>query len=475
MLYKKISEYIYEIPLTTKKGMLVPARFFASERIFEKVKDDRSLEQLLHMTFIPGIYKYALAMPDMHEGYGFPIGGVAATEKPDGLISPGGIGYDINCGVRLLKTHFGIGEIKEHMPALATELYRLIPSGVGRGGMLRLSKSDVDKVLISGAAQMAQWGYGSGDDLRMIESYGCLIGADPSTVSDKAKKRGAAHIGTLGAGNHFVEVQKVETVFVPEIAEKFGLFKDQVVVMMHTGSRGLGHQNCADYLRLMGRAMGKYKISLPDSKLAGVPFSSPEGQDYFSSMKASANFAFANRQMITYLVRQAFNTVLSPLLGEIKLLVLYDVAHNIAKEETYNGKELIVHRKGATRAFGPDNKELDEKYRDIGQPVLIPGSMGTASYVLVGTKESADLSFGTTCHGAGREMSRSQAKKTVQGERLRRELQDRGIEIRAQSERGLAEEAPCAYKDVDEVVEVVDKAGIAKKVARLTPLAVIKG
>lgn len=468
---KKIDDYVYEIPQSYRPDMRVPARVFITDELLSEIKDDKSLDQLVNVATIPGIYKYALAMPDIHQGYGFPVGGVAATELPNGLISPGGIGYDINCGVRLLRSNLTHKQIKPLLHELAHELQRDVPSGVGEGGEIRLSRSELDEVLEEGAAWVIEKrGLGKKEDLKHLESNGRLEEAQAKLVSDKAKKRGKDQLGTLGAGNHFLEVERVEQILHAEAAKQMGLLQDQVVVMIHCGSRGLGHQNATDYIALMTRVMGKYGVNLPDRELAGVPFDTIEGRNYFASMCASANFAWANRQAITARVRRSFAKVLPPKL-DADLEIVYDVAHNIAKIENYTlqsassqrkSVSLLVHRKGATRAF-PD------------QPVLIPGSMGTASYVLVGAQKSLELSFGTTCHGAGRRMSRTRAKKEVRGDALKRELEGRGIAVAAGSLSGLAEEAPQAYKNIDEVVQVVNSLGIARAVARLVPIAVVKG
>jgi tRNA-splicing ligase RtcB len=470
-----ISEYIWEIPKSYREDMRVPARVYASELLLEEIFRDRSLEQIINVATLSGIQGAALAMPDAHEGYGFPIGGVATMEYPDGIISPGGIGYDINCGVRLLRSRLQKKDTEPYLENLAQELYREIPSGVGRGGKLKLNTRELDSVLKNGINWAIEQKYAAKEDARHIESNGVLENADPSLVSNHAKKRGKDQLGTMGAGNHFVEVQVVNEIFHKEAAQAFGISENQIVVMIHTGSRGLGHQVATDYIRMMMRAMAKYKIKLPDRELAGVPFSSPEGQNYFAAMAAAANFAWCNRQLITYGTRNAWKKIF----GSENLSVVYDVAHNMAKIEVHKisggDKKVIVHRKGATRAFGPEHPELAEEYRKIGQPVLIPGSMGTASYVLVGTKEAMETSFGTTCHGAGRRMSRHEAKKRVWGENLKKELESKGIHIATSSLPSLAEEAPDAYKNVDEVVNTVNNTQIAKKVAKLLPLAVVKG
>lgn len=475
---QRISQYLWEIPRDPAKGMLVPARIFASEDMLPDLMKDRSLDQLVNVTTLPGILMAAIVMPDVHEGYGFPIGGVAATEYPHGAISPGGIGYDINCGVRLLTTPFRWEEVQEKIGMLGQALFETIPSGTGKGGAIKLSTKAIDEVLRLGAAWAVKNGYGNLEDLEKIESNGKLEIADPRSVSLQAKKRGHDQLGTIGAGNHFVEVDRVMDIFDEKMAEGFQLFKDQIVVLIHTGSRGLGHQIATDYIKIMIEAMEREGFKSPDRELSYMPFDSREGQEYYKAMAAAANFAWCNREVITWEVREAWKKVFGVEKGN-QIRLLYDVAHNIAKIETYNfqGKEkkVIVHRKGATRAFGPYAADLPTEYRPFGQPVLIPGSMGTASYVLVGTSKSQELSFGSSCHGAGRRMSRRGAKRVVNAPELKKELLEQGIIIEAGSYRGIAEEAPIAYKDVDRVVEVVHQADIAKKVAKLKPLTVIKG
>ncbi|MBS1988359.1 RtcB family protein [Candidatus Dependentiae bacterium] len=473
----KITPTQWEIPQSYRADMLVPARIFATQEMLDVVFNDRSLEQLVNVATLQGIQGHAFAMPDAHEGYGFPIGGVAATQWPDGVISPGGIGYDINCGVRLLKTTQSYDDIKGRLKDLSETLFRMIPSGVGKGGSITLTSQEIDQVLTYGAQWALKNGYATQDDLRHIESNGRLENADPSKVSEQAKQRGLDQIGTLGSGNHFVEVDIVDEIYDTAAAGALGLWKNQATILIHTGSRGLGHQVATDYIKIMMNAMPSYNITLPDRELACVPFSSPEGTDYFNAMAAAANFAWANRQVITWEVRQAWNKIFAGTGDQISLV--YDVAHNIAKIEQHlvgkKKKKLIVHRKGATRSFGPEHEELAQEYRAIGQPVLIPGSMGTASYVLVGTEQAMTTSFGSCCHGAGRTMSRHAAKRSIHGKTLYEELMSKGIHIQAGSMVGLAEEAPLAYKDVDNVVNVVHDAGIARKVARLRPCAVIKG
>ena len=473
----KITDFQWEVPKSYRKDMRVPAHVFALEEMLDSVMDDRSLQQLVNVTTLPGIVKAAMVMPDVHEGYGFPIGGVAATLHPEGVISPGGIGYDINCGVRLLKSELYFSDVQDKLNTLAKELYAQIPSGVGKGGSVKLNINEINNVLTNGAEWAVQNGYGKKEDLEYMESHGKLKLADPSFVSLKAKQRGHDQLGTIGAGNHFVEVDRVDEIYHEEAAEAFGLEKDQMVILIHTGSRGLGHQVATDYLRIMMNAMEQYGIKLPDRELACVPFNSSEGQSYFKAMCAAANFAWCNREIITWEARKAWSNVFGPKGGNLQLL--YDIAHNIAKIETHqvDGQEqkVIVHRKGATRAFGAGFEELPMAFRHIGQPVMIPGSMGTASYILVGNQNSMILSFGSSCHGAGRRLSRRAAKRQVNAPSLKAELLERGIHIEAGSYKGIAEEAPIAYKDVNQVVETVDKAGIALKVAKLRPVAVIKG
>lgn len=473
---KRINDWQWEIPAGTRQDMRVPARIFATRPILEALLRDRSLDQLINVTTLPGIQMAALLMPDAHEGYGFPIGGVAATAYPEGVISPGGIGYDINCGVRLLRSELEYRDIVDRLEILSKELYREVPSGMGKGGPLKLKIKEVDKVLRNGASWAVDNGFGEEDDLNFIESHGRLTEAQAKNVSPMAKQRGHDQLGTIGSGNHFVEVDRVEEVIDSITAEAYGIRENQVVVLIHTGSRGLGHQNATDYIRLMMKEMPGFGIILPDRELACMPFNSSVGQDYFTSMAASANFAWCNRQVITWEIRKAWQQILGA--GE-KLSLVYDVAHNIAKLETHvidgQKKKLIVHRKGATRAFGPGFPELPDRYKPVGQPVLIPGSMGTESWVLAGTEQSMLQTFGTTCHGAGRRLSRRAAKKNIHGRELQDELRLQGIHVQAGSLSGIAEEAPAAYKDVNLVVEAVHQAGIARKVARLKPLAVVKG
>ena len=474
--FEKISDYLWEIPKSFRSDMRVPARAYVSERMLEEAFKDRSLGQLVNITTLPGIVKYSMAMPDMHEGYGFPIGGVAATRLSDGVISPGGVGYDINCGMRLLKSDYSEKDIKPRLEDLATEIQKEVPSGLGRGRQIKIDINSLNKILEGGAQRLIEQGYGEKEDIENCESKGKLEQADSSMVSDRAKNRGRDQVGTLGSGNHFLEIQRVDEIFDEKVAKDFGLFRDQVVIMIHTGSRGLGHQIATDYIRLMMQAMPKHEIDLPDRELAACPINSPEGQKYFAAMSCGANYAWANRQMTAHYIRKAWKSILGEKTSP--LTILYDVAHNIAKIEKYkiDGKEIevVVHRKGATRAFPPGHPEIPERYRETGQPVIIPGSMGTASYVLVGTPKGEEAWF-STCHGAGRTMSRREATRRINPQQLITGLEKKGILIKCWSLRGIAEEAPAAYKDIDNVVEVVHQAGLSKKVARLVPLAVIKG
>ncbi len=474
--FKKISDWLWEIPKGFREDMRVPARVYASEKMLENIFQDRSIPQLINGTTLPGIVRHGIAMPDCHEGYSVPIGFVGAIRTSDGVISPGACGFDINCGMRLLKSELTKKDIKPHLENLATEIQKQVPSGLGQGRQVKLSIGEVDKILKGGAQRLVEQGYGQKEDIENCEAQGRLDWADSSVVSLRAKDRGRDQVGTLGSGNHFIELQKVEEIFDETVAKNFGLFRNQVVIMIHTGSRGLGHQVCTDYLRTMIPAMQRYNIKVPDREFACVPFKSSEGQQYFKAMGAAANYAWANRQMIAHFVRKAWQQVLGEKASP--LIPLYDVAHNIIKKEKYviEGKEteLAVHRKGATRAFPPGHNKIPAKYQKTGQPVLIPGSMGTASYVLVGQKQGEEA-FYSTNHGAGRTMSRREATRRISGQEVIKRLEQKGIIIKCWSQRGIAEEAPMAYKNVDDVVEVVEKAGLSKKVARVVPLAVIKG
>ena len=475
---RKIDTYLYEIPQSLREDMRVPARVYADEQLLEAALADRSIEQLVNTTTLPGVVKYTLAMPDIHQGYGFPIGGVAATEPPEGVISPGGIGYDINCGVRVLASDIERKALQPHVETLIQTIYQLVPTGLGKGG-IKISRGDLDRVLERGAAWAVAKGYGTKEDLERTEEEGCLAGADASKVSQKAKDRGFQQLGSLGSGNHFLEIDEIQEVYDEETARVFGLREGCIALQIHCGSRGLGHQVCSDYVGLLQRAVTKYGIELPDRELVCAPFGSEEGQDYFAAMAASANFAWTNRHVIADWVRRAFEEALAGKLRYRGINQVYDVAHNIGKVErhTVGGEQtkLVIHRKGATRAFGPRSKELPRVYQGVGQPVLIPGSMGTASYILVGTDKALDLTFGSCCHGAGRVLSRKQAKRQIWGEDLVREMRGKGIAIQTGSMSGLAEEAPAAYKDVERVVNVVTNSGLASKVARLVPIGVIKG
>ena len=468
---QEVADCVWEIPQTVRADMRVPARVFADEPILEAILHDRSLEQLVNVATLPGITGYAMAMPDVHEGYGFPVGGVAGMAAEGGVVSPGGVGYDINCGVRLLASDRPLEELRPRLEAFVHEISRSIPSGPRHGG-LRLDPPSLDGVLSEVSAYVVrELGLGLERDLDFTESRGRIEGADPARVSARAKQRGHDQLGTLGSGNHFVEVQEVERVFDREAGTALGLEPGAMTVLIHTGSRGLGHQVCTDFVRLLDVVMPRYGIHLPDRQLACAQLDSPEGRDYLGAMGAAANFAWANRQVIAQGVRRAAERTLAP----VELRLVYDVAHNVAKFEQHEGRRVCVHRKGATRAFGPSNPETPEPYRAFGQPVFIPGSMGTASYVLAGSDRSEQLSLGSACHGAGRRMSRSQAKREVSGAELRRQLEARGIVVRCASNKGLAEEAPLAYKDVDEVVRVVDEVGLARRIARLRPAGVVKG
>jgi tRNA-splicing ligase RtcB (3'-phosphate/5'-hydroxy nucleic acid ligase) len=465
----ELSEVLWELPASTRSDMLVPARVFADRELLAAIQGDGSLEQIQNVATLPGIVEAALAMPDVHQGYGFPVGGVAATELPDGVISPGGVGYDINCGVRLLALPLTEAELARRREPLVHEISRAVPAGAGKTKGRARRGAEIEAVLQEGPRAL-----GGSDDLARTESGGCLPGADAAAVSDRARERGAGQLGTMGSGNHFVELQRVAHVFDDAAAEAYGLRDDQVTVLIHSGSRGLGHQVCSDYVKQMDGAMRRYGIDLPDRQLACAPASSPEGSAYLAAMAAAANFAWANRQVIADAVRSAVGRVVGDESARGTRQV-YDVAHNVAKVERYDGRELLVHRKGATRAFPAGSDEIPEAYREVGQPVFIPGSMGTSSFVLAGEPGSVELAFGSTCHGAGRRLSRTGAKKEVSGAELRRELEGLGIVVRSPSNKGLAEEAPLAYKDVERVVEIVERAGLSRRVAQLVPIGVVKG
>ncbi len=474
---EKIDDYRYRIPRTG--GMRVPGMLYVDERILQDVKIDESPRQVANVAHLPGIIKSSLAMPDMHWGYGFPIGGVAATGLDDGVISPGGVGYDINCGCRLLTTGLVKEDIEPRLPDIVAMLFNTVPCGVGSTGEINLSKADERKVLVEGAAWAVSQGFGTPRDIEYTEERGAMQGADPSAVSEKALARGKQQLGTLGSGNHFLEVDLVEEVYNATAAEAFGLEQGMVCVMLHSGSRGFGYQVCDDYLREMGRAVIKYNISIPDRQLASAPIRSPEGEAYFSAMACAANYAWANRQCLMHWTRLAFEKTMHMSPRDLDMKLVYDVCHNIAKFETHDvegeKKKVCVHRKGATRAFPPGHPDVPDAYRPVGQPVLIPGDMGTNSYVLVGTDLAMQETFGSTCHGAGRLRSRSQSKRMTDASKVLSDLRKKGILVMARGKKTIAEEAPDAYKDIDRVVDVVHYAGISKKVAKLRPLCVIKG
>jgi len=462
----------HDLPVGTRPGMLVPARVYADEELWQEISRGHALDQLCNVATLPGVVPGVCGMPDLHEGYGFPVGGVAATRVRDGVVSPGGVGYDINCGVRLLTTGLRRDRVASRLTDLVHELSRSIPVGGSPGTRLPVEGAELDRVLREGSRSLLRRGLATADDLAHTEAGGAIDGADPAAVSPRARARGREQLGTLGSGNHFVEVEVVDEILDPRSAAAFGLVPEGIAVLVHTGSRGLGHQVCTDYVRELMALLSGWGFHLPDRQLACAPIDSPEGRRYLSAMAAAANYAFANRQVITAVVRETFTSILGPA-AEVR--VCYDVAHNMAKLERHGGELLCVHRKGATRAFGPRHPETPAAYRAEGQPVFIPGSMGTASWVLAGTDEAEQLSFGTACHGAGRALSRTAARAAASGGEVRHQLEARGIVVRCPSARGLSEEAPGAYKDVERVVEVVHRAGLARKVARLRPLGVIKG
>ncbi|MGD8534376.1 MAG: RtcB family protein [Candidatus Aminicenantes bacterium] len=473
MNLKKINEYTWEIPKTGE--MKVPTVIYTSSKLLEGVKRDRTLQQARNVACLTGIQKTAYVMPDAHQGYGFPIGGVAAFDLDQGIISPGGVGYDINCGVRLLKTEYTEKDVRDKRKPLLAEIFREVPAGVGKGGITRLNRNVLLEVCVKGAEWAVENGYGRREDLKRSEEYGRMREADPSHLSHRAIERGIPQLGTLGAGNHFLEIQKVSEIFDEDVAGVFGIHSvEQILVMIHCGSRGLGHQVASDFIRLMENKIGSR--GLPDRELINAPVRSSLGQQYYKSMSAAVNYAFANRQMIAHWVRNVFKKIMGSAEGMDQV---YDVCHNVAKVErhTIDGqlKDVCVHRKGATRSFGPGREEIPEVYRSVGQPIIIPGSMGTASYILVGTREAEQLSFGSTAHGAGRVMSRHEAIRRFRGEKIKQDLESRGIELQSTSWKGVAEEASQAYKDVDEVVKVSHKAGIGKLVAKVIPVGVMKG
>ncbi len=476
---EKLNNFEWLIPSTYRDGMRTNVHIIASRSILEKALQDQSIEQAVNATYLPGLVGDVVVMPDVHQGYGFPIGGVAATDVQKGVVSPGAIGYDINCGVRLLASAVNFHEVKPFMRDLLQTLYSDIPSGLGKGGLSKLSKAQLEKILQEGSGWAREKGYADDIDLDLTEDHGKMNGANASKVSSRAIERGLEQVGSLGAGNHFIEISVVEQIFDSIAANLMGLSEDCLCLMLHSGSRGLGHQVCTDYVQQFQNIQGKYGFTLPDRELVCAPIQSPEGQAYLAAMRCAANYAFCNRQVMAYLAKQAFEKVLSGKGKYPSLHIVYDLAHNIGKIEEHTigkaSKQVCVHRKGATRAFGAGKKEIPTKYRQIGQPVLIPGSMGTSSWVLTGTSEAMVKSLGSCCHGAGRVFSRKGARKMMEGNQLVRDLQEQGIEVMAGSLKGLVEEAPQAYKDVDEVVESVVQAQIGKKVAKLRPIAVIKG
>lgn len=462
---KRIDRYIFSV-----KGKNVDAIVFTDQETINDPEFKEALQQIVNVTHMPGIVA-ALAMPDIHWGYGFPIGGVGVFDTKSGVISPGGIGFDINCGVRLMLTSLNFDQVKPYLRRLVETIYEAVPVGVGASGAVKVTEKTLQRVCIEGAHWAIENGYGFKEDLERIEDSGKLVPANPEYVSSKAIERGLDELSTLGAGNHFIEIQKVEKIFDPKVAEVFGIFEDQVAVSVHCGSRGFGHQIATDYIQIMRDKLAQHNKDLPDKQLINAPFDHPVGQQYFSAMNCAANYAFANRQMIGHMVRTAFLKIFPT----ARIWLLYDVAHNIAKVEVYNGKKLIIHRKGATRSLGADNPLLQDLYKKVGQPVLIPGSMGSASYVLVGTKKAEEISYGSTAHGAGRMVGRRAALRSLSYEQVMRELKEKGIEVMSKGKKTLVEEAPETYKDVDRVVEIVDQVGISKKVARLVPLGVVKG
>lgn len=477
MRVTRVSDEVWEIDPSEKEGMLVPARIYALPAILESM-DTGVFEQVTNVACLPGIRRYALCMPDGHWGYGFPIGGVAAFDAGAGIISPGGVGYDVNCGMRLIRTNLTHADVRPHLDRLMTELFRTVPAGVGSSGFVRLNRSSFEGVMVNGARWCIEQGFGWHRDLECIEEGGSIGGADPSKVSDRAISRGINQLGTLGSGNHYLEVQVVrnDRVFNRDLAAAWGITgQDQIVVMVHCGSRGFGHQVASDYLKVFEKAMRRYGIAVKDQQLACAPFRSVEGQDYFAAMNCAANAAFANRQVITHRIREAFVAVFGKSAEEMEMELVYDVAHNIAKIERYPEGELVVHRKGATRALGPGSQDLAARYRATGQPVICGGSMEAGSYLLVGTEGAMRDTFASTMHGAGRTMSRTQAKKSIRGEKVRQQMKEQGILVQAVSMSGLAEEAGFAYKNIADVVESVDRAGITKTVAELRPIGNIKG
>jgi tRNA-splicing ligase RtcB (3'-phosphate/5'-hydroxy nucleic acid ligase) len=477
---EKLNEFEFKINIGNSKKMNVPVTIYADDSLILKMSEDRTLDQAVNVSTLPGVRKHVVVLPDGHEGYGFPVGGVAATDMEEGVISPGGVGYDINCGVRLLRSNLHANQVKPHLKDLVNELFNSIPSGVGSEGAIKLTRSELDELLIEGVDWAIEHGYGFKQDSEVCEEKGRMIGANPESVSDTARKRGAPQLGSLGSGNHFLEIQQIQEIFDDDAAKVMELEKGQITVLIHCGSRGFGHQVCSDYLRYSEKSLKKYNIELIDRELACVPNNSIEGENYRKAMYSALNFAWSNRQIITHFTRKTFEKIFSSSETGLDMKLVYDVAHNIAKVERHKVdgegmKDLVIHRKGATRAFPAGMEQVPEKYQQIGQPVIIPGSMGTASWILVGNKKSLDLSFGSTAHGAGRTMSRGAAKRSYTIEKVKAELDSKGIYIKALTKNGIVEETPLAYKDVDSVVNVSDKLGIATKVAKLVPIGVIKG
>jgi len=476
---KKIGENEYQIDADSSLGMRVPVTIYANEVLLEKMMTDRTIKQAVNVSTLPGIQKHSVVLPDGHEGYGFPVGGVAAMDAEEGMISPGGVGYDINCGVRLLRTNLTEEQVRPKLNHLVNDLFKSIPSGVGSKGAVRLTQSELDEVLVKGVSWAIDNGYGTTDDANVCEENGQMANADPNKVSDKARKRGLPQLGSLGSGNHFLEVQRVQEIHDEEAAKRMGIEEGTITILIHCGSRGFGHQVCSDYLRISEQVQEKYDINLADRELACVPNTSEEGESYRKAMFAALNFAWSNRQMITHWTRKSFERVFSQSESDLDMKLVYDVAHNIAKVEKHkiDGKQknVVVHRKGATRAFPANMDEVPSKYRDLGQPVLVPGSMGTGSWILLGSENSMSTSFGSTAHGAGRMMSRSKARRNFTESEVKKSLNDKGIFIKSLTRDGVVEETPQAYKDVDSVVNVSHDLGIATKVAKLVPIGVIKG
>ena len=476
---KKVGDMEYVVEPTSENGMNVPVRIFADDNLIQKMQTDRTIWQATNVASMPGIVSHMAVLPDGHEGYGFPVGGVAAMDAEEGMISPGGVGYDINCGVRLLRTNLTENDARPKLKELIVDLFNSIPSGVGSKGAIKLSHHELDEVLVKGVQWAVDNGYGNANDADVCEENGQISNADPHKVSEKARKRGMPQLGSLGSGNHFLEIQKVAEIHDEEAAKRMGIQEGQVTVLTHCGSRGFGHQICSDYLRVSEKALQKYHITLKDRELACVPNSSEEGESYRKAMFAALNFAWSNRQMISHWTRRSFERVFKQSESDLGMDLIYDVAHNIAKVENHKidgeSRSVVVHRKGATRAFPANRDEVPKKYRDLGQPVFIPGSMGTASWILLGQPNSMNLTFGSTAHGAGRTMSRSKAKRQYTESEVKKSLSDKGIFVKALTRDGVVEETPQAYKDVNQVVDVSHNLGIATKVAKLVPIGVIKG